>query len=166
MASFYKAAPLLFQETHPWTAQLNSTYQEGARLIQKPPFQSSRHTLDYLRYSQSSRARFAKIQEDLDRQTSIFTFSMFSPLDPKFLLQCFWKLFNLPPLNDKLDVAPVAQRPNISEMMKLKHREPGDSSNLSMVKIYLAQDWIVPWALTFFGLDAAIVGFNHTGVPS
>ena len=35
MASFYKAAPLLFQETHPWTAQLKSTSQEGARLIQR-----------------------------------------------------------------------------------------------------------------------------------
>ena len=30
-----------------------------------------------------------------------------------------------------------------------------------MVKIYLAQDWIVPWALTFFDLEAAIMGFNQ-----
>ena len=59
-------------------------------------------------------------------------------------------------------MAPVAQLPNISEMMMLKDR---DSANMSMVKIYLAQDWIVPWALTFFGLDTAVVGFNLRRVP-
>ena len=48
-------------------------------------------------------------------------------------------------------------------MVTLKDREPRDSSNLSMVKIYLAQDWIVPWALTFFDLEAAIMGFNQRG---
>ena len=75
--------------------------------------------LKYLRYNQSSRARFANIQEDLDRQTSAVgrAFSLFPPSDPKFCIQLICIGLNLE--RGKLYLALIERRPNISEMTRL-----------------------------------------------